>query len=195
MSNVLNEEKQKQVVALGQLGWSLRQIQNATGVRRETAAGYLKAAGIALRPPRGWGKKPPVSPANPANGVTTDSAPSAPTEATPRTVPTGGPPAAPAKTASLCEPYRTLIDNEAARGRNAMAIWQHLVDRYGFAGSYQSVKRFLRKQAGPTPGIAHPVIETAPGEDYGESGVMVRTWWRSASGTGADAHMPLLGTT
>ena len=34
MSNVLNEEKQKQVVALGQLGWSLRKIEKATGVRR-----------------------------------------------------------------------------------------------------------------------------------------------------------------
>ena len=49
MSNVLNEEKQKQVVALGQLGWSLRQIEAATGIRRETAAGYLRAAGLKLR--------------------------------------------------------------------------------------------------------------------------------------------------
>ncbi len=27
-----------------------------------------------------------------------------------------------------------------------MAIWQELVDQYGFAGSYESVKRFARKQ-------------------------------------------------
>jgi hypothetical protein len=45
VSNVLNEEKKKQVIALGQLGWALRRIEEATGVRRETAAGYLKAAG------------------------------------------------------------------------------------------------------------------------------------------------------
>ena len=51
MSNVLSEEKKKQVIALGRLGWSLRRIQKETGVRRETAAGYLKAAGIAVRPP------------------------------------------------------------------------------------------------------------------------------------------------
>lgn len=169
----MNEEKQKQVVALGQLGWSLRQIQNATGVRRETAAGYLKSAGIALRPPRGWGKKPPGPLANPANGVTTDSSPPAPADSTaPAASPVVPPAAAAAKAASLCEPYRTLIDAEAARGRNAMAIWQHLVDRYGFAGSYQSVKRFLRKQTGLSSRIAHPVIETAPGEeaqvDYGQ---------------------------
>jgi hypothetical protein len=32
VSNVLNEEKKKQVIALGQLGWCLRQIQKATGI-------------------------------------------------------------------------------------------------------------------------------------------------------------------
>ena len=69
MSNVLSEEEQKQILALGQLGWSLRRIQKRTGIRRETAAPYLKAAGIAIRPPGGWGKR---APAKPANGVTTD---------------------------------------------------------------------------------------------------------------------------
>ena len=47
MSNVLNEEKQQQVIALGRLGWSLRRIQQETGIRRETAGAYLKAAGVA----------------------------------------------------------------------------------------------------------------------------------------------------
>jgi len=51
MSNVLSEEKKQQVIALGRLGWSLRKIQKATGVHRTTAADYLRAAGIHLRPP------------------------------------------------------------------------------------------------------------------------------------------------
>jgi hypothetical protein len=67
MANVLSEDKKQQVIALGQLGWSLRRIQQATGVRRETASGYLRGAGIALRP-AGW-----PSTAKPAIGVTTDS--------------------------------------------------------------------------------------------------------------------------
>jgi len=46
MSNVLSEEKRQQVIALGRLGWSLRRIQQQTGVRRETAGTYLKLAGI-----------------------------------------------------------------------------------------------------------------------------------------------------
>jgi hypothetical protein len=69
MANVLNEEKKQQVLALGRLGWSLRRIQQATRIRRETASAYLKAAGIAVRPPGGWGRRA----AKPANEVITDS--------------------------------------------------------------------------------------------------------------------------
>src|SRR5713226_6044435 len=69
MANVLNEEKKQQVLALGRLGWSLRRIQQATRIRRETASAYLKAVGIAVRPPSGWGRRA----AKPANEVITDS--------------------------------------------------------------------------------------------------------------------------
>jgi hypothetical protein len=58
-----------------------------------------------------------------------------------------------------------------------MAIWQDLVDEYGFASSYQSVQRFLRKLRGTQTAEAPVVIVTAPGQeaqvDYG-SGPMVR---------------------
>ena len=69
MSNVLSEEKKQQVIALGKLGWPLRRIELATGVRRETAGGDLKAAGIAVPPPGAWGRR---SPSKPTNEVTTD---------------------------------------------------------------------------------------------------------------------------
>ena len=71
MSNVLGDNKQQQVLALGRLGWSLRRIEQATTVRRETASGYLKAAGIPVREPGGrpgvWPPKPATTP-----GVSTD---------------------------------------------------------------------------------------------------------------------------
>jgi hypothetical protein len=82
MSNVLNEQKQQQVIVLGRLGWSLRRIEQQTGVRRETASAYLKAAGIAVRGPGRWGQgtAPPThvpptdsTAAKPANEVITDS--------------------------------------------------------------------------------------------------------------------------
>src|SRR5579864_3460229 len=75
MSNVLSEDKQQQVIALGRLGWSLRRIEREIGVRRETAGGYLRAAGIAVRPPGTWGRG---APAKPATGVTTGSEPAPP---------------------------------------------------------------------------------------------------------------------
>jgi transposase len=78
---------------------------------------------------------------------------------------------------SACEPYRDAIEVGLSRGRNAMAIWQDLVDRSGFAAGYQSVRRFVRKLVPSPAPEARAVIETAPGEecqvDYGD-GPMVR---------------------
>ncbi|NUQ10713.1 MAG: hypothetical protein HUU26_00075 [Gemmatimonadaceae bacterium] len=59
MSNVLSDHRLQQVLALGRLGW-LRRIQQATDIRRETASGALKTAGIPVRgvdghPPRSAG--------------------------------------------------------------------------------------------------------------------------------------------
>jgi hypothetical protein len=78
MSNVLNEAKKQQVIALGRLGWPLPRIEQETGVRRETAGAYLKAAGIGVRPAGAWGRRPPAKPAN-ENQVTTGSDAAKPT--------------------------------------------------------------------------------------------------------------------
>jgi transposase len=188
MANVLSDEKKQQVIALGRLGWPLRRIQDATGVRRETASGYLRAAGVPVRPPRGWGR---LAPANAANEASTDSAavPS-PANDPPTDLEPGSKPANEVSTdsawpprpgrspvASACEPYRDFIESALASGRNAMAIWQDLVDDHGFTGKYASVKRFVAKQKESAPPDAHPTIVTPPGEegqvDYGE-GPMVR---------------------
>jgi len=169
MTNILSEAKKQQVIALGRLGWTLRRIEAATGVRRETASIYLRAAGVTVRAPGRWGH----SPANPAIEVSTDSEPAAAALAGSPWPP--GPQRAPA--ASTCEPYRELIELAVARGRDAMAIWRDLVDDHGFPARYASVRRFVVKLRGPQPSDAHPVIVTAPGEegqvDYGE-GPMVR---------------------
>jgi len=220
MANVLNEEKKQEVLALGRLGWSLRRIQQATRIRRETASAYLKAAGIGVRAPGGWGRRA----AKPANGVITDSGgprpaitvipnpnpknlsnkgkakaesskpanevitdPNPPQRdevGTPSGQEAGGEPgehsACPPEHspgASACEPYREAIELGLRRGRNGRAIWQDLVCEYGFASSYQSVQRFVRKLRGAQRPEARVVIVTAPGQeaqvDYG-TGPMVR---------------------
>ena len=172
MSNALDDNEQQQICALGRLGWPLLRIQRATGVRRETVSGYLKAAGI---PVRGRGR-PSECAAKPAISaeVSTDSAPTL--AATSATVCPGAPPTR-APSASACAPYREVIEEAVGRGRNAVAIYQDLVDDHGFSAKYASVKRFVAKLRGTGPADARVVITTAPGEegqvDYGE-GPMVR---------------------
>lgn len=177
MANVLSREKQEQVLALGRLGWPLRRIEKATGVRRETAGAYLRAAGIPVRPAGRWGRAPPkpakevtaeleaksseaLQLSNPANEVTADS-----------------PEELAQSEKSLAAPFREFIEEQLARGRNAVGIYQQLVDQNGFSASYESVKRFVRALKKDAQPQAHPVIETAPGEegqvDYGD-GPMVR---------------------
>jgi transposase len=131
MSNVLSEEKKQQVIALGKLGWPLRRIEQATGVRRETASAYLKSVGVVVCLP-GWGRR---APAKPAIGVTPDFI-------APFSEKQGAPKALSPPSASVCEAYRELIEQGLARGRNGKAIWQDLVSDHGFAGGYQAVKRF-----------------------------------------------------
>ena len=85
------------------------------------------------------------------------------------------PTAAPGR--SACELFREAIELGLSKGRNAKAIWQDLVDSSGFAGGYQSLKRFIRNLRGKSSPEACAVIETAPGEesqvDYG-TGPLVR---------------------
>jgi transposase len=197
MSNVLSEAKRQQVIALGRLGWPLRRIEQETGVRRETASAYLKAASVGVRPPGAWGRR---APAKPANEVTTGSE-AGPVERTVNPNPEnlsskGKAKAESAKPAnavttgfgvelaaenpkerSVCEPFREAIELGLSRGRDATAIWQDLVSENGFSGGYQTVKRYVRKLRGKQPLQARAVILTGPGEesqvDYG-TGPMVR---------------------
>ena len=132
--NVLSEEKKQQAIALGRLGWSLRRIQRACRIRRETAADYLKAAGIPVRPPGLWGRQQPrvvieVSTRQRAGNQLqgTDQQP------------------ARHPSASACEPYRAIIEAALSKGCSATCIFQDLVDNHGFPGKSSSVKRFVRK--------------------------------------------------
>jgi transposase len=110
--------------------------------------------------------------AKPANGagVTTDFI-LAFSEKTPIQLPASNP------SESICEPFRETIEIGVSGGRNAMGIWQDLVNDHGFSGAYNAVKRFVGKLRGSTQPEAAGIIITGPGEevqvDYGD-GSMVR---------------------
>ena len=152
MGNVLQQDKQQQIVALGRLGWPLRRIEEATGVRRETISAYLKAAGIAVRGRGRPGERPAKPAISPSGGVHRPAAPGG-RRSRHRSAP---------RRRVRASRTATFIEEALGRGRNAMAIWQDLVDDHGFTARYASVKRFvavLRTQTSPE---ARVVITTAP---------------------------------
>src|SRR5258708_9693488 len=155
VGNVLSKEKREKVVGVGRVGWSLRRIEQATGVGGETAGDYLRSAGIALRGPGGWGRKAPAKAATamitgadsskPAIEVITGfCSPRAADDSKPANevitgfLPEGTLPEQGAKrTTGASEAYREMIELELSRGRNAMGIWQDLVDGHGCTGGEQ----------------------------------------------------------
>ena len=155
MSNVLTRQ---QILVLGRLGWTLSPIQQTTGVRRQTVSVYLKAVGLPVRG-RGrpselrqnrqfpHGRCPPTLGSQirrfrsrcPTDSDSTNAATRTEVSTDVGAIPRPGR----TPSASACEPYRELIIEALRRGRNAMAIWQDLVDDHRFAGRYASVRRFV----------------------------------------------------
>jgi transposase len=149
--NVLKPHKRTTIFTLLGLGKSQRDIERITGIDRKTIRSYqrLYEAQRANSP-----------------GVATD-----PVEQIPPPWPPGHPEGAPPVAASKCEPHRAFIDAQLRLGRNAMSIYQDLVDLHGFDGAYNSVKRFAARLRCKEP-EQFDRLSFAPGEemqvDYGE---------------------------
>lgn len=71
---------------------------------------------------------------------------------------------------SACEPHRKWIEEQVQLGRNAMAIYQDLVESFAFEQKYNSVKRFVKRLKKKDP-EQFDRLEFLPGEeaqvDYG----------------------------
>ncbi len=72
---------------------------------------------------------------------------------------------------SACEPQRPWIEQQVRLSRNAMAIYQDLVEQFSFTHRYNSVKRFVRGLKRKDP-EQYDRLEFLPGEeaqvDYGQ---------------------------
>lgn len=77
---------------------------------------------------------------------------------------------------SRCEPYRPVVASRLEAGLTAQRIWQDLRAEEGFAGSYESVKRFVRRLQGSRD-LPFRRIESPPGAeaqvDFGRGGWIV----------------------
>jgi len=147
--NVLSKEKQRDIEALVRAGFSFRETEERLGVDRRIVAKYAYKAGIG-------GKQNVPASEGVATGLEGQSAPPA----------TG-----PAVAKSNCEIHREWIEAQVRLGRNAVAIWQELVDRFEFKSAYNSVKRFVGKLKTTVP-EQFDILEAIPGEeaqvDYGQ---------------------------
>ena len=162
--NVLKSYLRITIDTLHRNGTPHREIQRRTGVDRKTIRRYARQAeanspGVAT----GFGEDdlqnpPPRPPAfeDPA--------------ASPATPPAMPAAALTSRTISACEPHRAWIEAQVALGRNAVSIYQDLVEGHGFPHRYNSVKRFVRTLKARAP-ERFDVLEFLPGEeaqvDYG----------------------------
>jgi transposase len=159
--NVLKSHLRIAIETLLARGATQREIERFTGVDRKTIRRYQRLAanspGVATGSLSLLEQIPPPRP----------PAPTAPDTPPPRT-----------RTASACEPYREWIEAQVALGRNAVSIYQDLVEAHGFVHRYNSVKRFVAKLKARSP-ERFDVLEFLPGEeaqvDYGQGAL---TLWR-----------------
>jgi transposase len=142
--NQLKVNQQQTIVALFQQGWSKRKIARELGLDRLTVRRYLAAADA-------------KSPTDPRTGSEAESSKSP----TPRT---GSEPVGGAGPESLCEPWREVIEAARTAGLSIERIHQDLVVEHQFAGSYDSVWRFVRKQEGVLE-LPFRRMECAPGQE------------------------------
>jgi transposase len=139
MPNLLKAAMLDTIQSLHQRGWSRRRIARELGIDRETVARHLgqvqAGSKPAIAPP---GSAPPDGSSKPAIAPPGSTDPPAP----------GSEPVAPASQragrASECEPWRQAIHDKIDLGLTAQRIFQDLVAEHGFAGSYYSVRRFVR---------------------------------------------------
>jgi transposase/mRNA-degrading endonuclease RelE of RelBE toxin-antitoxin system len=82
----------------------------------------------------------------------------------PATTTASGPAGLPVAGVSACAKHREWIEAQVQLGRNAVSIYQDLVETHGFTHRYNSVKRFVRKLRAREP-ERFDVLEFEPGEE------------------------------
>jgi transposase/5S rRNA maturation endonuclease (ribonuclease M5) len=159
--NVLKPHLRTTVTTLLDKGTSQREIKRKTGVDRKTIRRYGRLKDLLPWPDNGVSKSPSVEEVATGSGAQSGQNPP----------PRPPAPNLPKHVRSACEPHREWIEEQLRLGRNAMAIYQDLVETRGFTHRYNSVKRFVRRLKRKDP-KQYDRLEFLPGEeaqvDYGK---------------------------
>jgi transposase len=138
MARHLDMLTQQRIKALLALGWPERRVARETGVHRNTVRRYAEEA-------RAKCTKTPADPGGEAGAA------EAPSRVVRRPFAAAG--------------FRAEIVEAIRAGDSAQVIYQHLVERYGYVGSYDSVKRYVRHLKEGRPRALVGVMHHAPGEE------------------------------
>ena len=161
MGNYLKVDKKQQVISLLGLGWTYRRIQRETGVRRETVARYNKAR--SSKPAKVFPGLAEDPGAESQHIFESDSPKAA------KVFP--GSDSKPAKTfpgsdrprRSAAAVHHDSIVSKLDEGLTIQRIYQDLVSEYGYAHSYESVKRYVRTLIRTQKVVG--VLHSEPGEE------------------------------
>ena len=168
------------ILTLHSRGWSRRRIARELGVDRETVGRYVRLSALA-QPQVVSGQNQPEAPAG-APGIGPGASAALAIQNQPEAPPgsaklaTGGSAelAADGSTTegqvvaagsrSRCEAWRQVIVQKLAQGHTAQRIYQDLAGEHGYAGSYYSVLRLVRKLSSV---CEHPCrrMECEPGQE------------------------------
>ena len=169
MGNTLRMDKKDLIRRLLALGWSNRKINRSTGIHRDTVSMYRK----------NWQQEHAALEADNRVQLSSDSTPAEAENLSQSVPPTGGSKCPPSQVAHFEVPtdpndeinrpskskvavYDSEIKAKLKAGQNAQSIYQDLCAEEDYRGSYDSVKRYVRKLSKKDPKL-YARIETLPG--------------------------------
>ena len=162
MGNYLKVDRKQQVISLLQLGWSYRRIESETGVRRETVSRYdqLRRSKPANVFPGSEEVSSAISEDSEGLGESNPAKVFPGSESKAAKV-FSGLPVPPRSSAAIH--HDEIVDKIENKRLSGKRVWQDLVEDYGYAQSYESVKRYVRslKHQRRVVGVMH----SEPGEE------------------------------
>ena len=167
--NVLKPDKKSTIITLLNNGISQREISRKTKIHRRTVRKYANESGLFPASSDLDSKYPTKGEV--ATGSDCIISQNAPPRPPGKNVSKEEKRAIPLHARSACEPHREWIEDQVRLGRNAVSIYQDLVERFAFTNKYNSVKRFVRGLKKEDP-KQFDRLEFLPGEeaqvDYGK---------------------------
>ena len=167
--NVLKPDKKSTIITLLTNGISQREISRKTKINRKTVRRYANESGL-------FPANPDLDSKYPTEGEVATGSDCIINQNPPPRPPGNSESkeekrAIPLHAGSACDPHREWIEDQVRLGRNAVSIYQDLVERFAFRNKYNSVKRFVRGLKKKDP-KQFDRLEFLPGEeaqvDYGQ---------------------------